>query len=113
MRSRQHKKREEKIKDIKRGKKSQSLKSAAVSMGKGELRFSSVFLQFFILCSAQELPVSHACPSLPSAWLGSAEYWGINLTSENAPARVKGKLGWAKASSALLARPTIFHFTAL
>lgn len=111
MRSRQHKKREEKIKDIERGKKSQSLKSAAVSMGKGELRFSSVFLQVFF--SAVPRSCQPHTSALPTAWLGSAEYWGINLTSENAPARVKGKLGWAKASSALLARPTIFHFTAL
>lgn len=71
MRSRQHKKREEKIKDIKRGKKSQSLKSAAVSMGKGELRFSSVFLQFFF--SAVPRSCQSHTPALPFPALGWAQ----------------------------------------
>ena len=80
-------------------------------MGKGELRFSSVFLQGFF--SAVPRNCQPHTPALPSAWLGSAEYWGINLTSENAPARVKGKLAWAKsefsfADTPLEAAPPFF-----
>lgn len=45
--------------DIEEEKTLQSIKSAPISMGKGELRFSSVFSWVF-LHSGQGLPASHS-----------------------------------------------------
>lgn len=95
-RSRRHKKKGEELKDVYgRGRKPESIKSPAVSMGKGELRFSRVS-PGFLPRSAQELP------PLPGAWLGSGEYRGIYPASEDAPARVEGQPAGAKANPALL-----------
>jgi len=67
-----------------------SIRSAALFKGKAELRFFLEFLQGFF--STVPRSCQPHTPDLPSAWLGAAERWGINLTSENAPARVTGKL---------------------
>lgn len=66
-------------------------------------RFSSVFLQDFF-CAVPRSSQPHTSPR-PSAWLGSAEYWGINFTSENASAGVERKLAQGKSKFSFAAIP--------
>lgn len=65
-------------------------------------RWSSGFFLCFSRAFPPQCPGAASLTHAPFPVLVSAECWGINLTSENAPAGVKGKLAWAKASSALL-----------
>lgn len=82
--------------DMKEEKKTpQSMKSAPISMGKGELRF------FFCVSLGFVSSVARGCQppttALPRVCLGSAECWDRDLTLENASDGVKGKLAREKA----------------